>query len=41
MDDVVEKVKKNLDEVIPGGLKSIEKLKGEPIEETLGYNSFK
>ena len=30
-----------MDEIIPGGLGSIEKIKGEPIEETLGYSHFK
>lgn len=26
---------------MPGGIKSLEKLKGEPIEEILGFNDFK
>ena len=30
-----------LNRKVPGGIKSLEKLKGEPIEEILGFNDFK
>ena len=33
--------KEELNRKVPGGISSLEKLKGEPIEEMLGFNDFK
>lgn len=33
--------KEELNKKVPGGISSLEKLKGEPIEEMLGFNDFK